>query len=76
MLDNGSYDNTFNEFTPTITPRAGFATNHPSQTNFCMGTCVNFIDTSTNFPIIWNWSFANGFPNTSNVQRNQSRERK
>ncbi len=49
-----------------LPPIAGFT---PSQNNFCENTCINFTDTSTNFPTSWSWNFGGGAtPNTSTLE--------
>jgi len=36
-----------------------------SNSNICIGTCINFTDISTNSPTSWNWSFPGGTPSSS-----------
>lgn len=55
----------FTEYTPSITPSVGFTA---SQTSFCVGTCINFTDTSTIAPTSWNWTFPGGTPSSSTSQ--------
>ncbi|MBI4929768.1 MAG: PKD domain-containing protein, partial [Bacteroidetes bacterium] len=39
-----------------------------SSTNFCVNTCINFTDLSTNSPTSWIWSFAGASPSGSTSQ--------
>lgn len=47
------------------TPTAKFAS---SDSTFCVGTCINFMDSSTNSPTSWQWYFPGGTPATSTSQ--------
>ncbi len=50
---------------PAVPPVASFT---PSQTNVCLGQCINFTDNSTNTPTTWTWTFNGANPNSSNLQ--------
>src|SRR3989442_815098 len=39
-----------------------------SNTNVCVGNVVSFMDSTTNDPTSWNWSFPGGTPNTDTIQ--------
>jgi gliding motility-associated-like protein len=38
-----------------------------SDSNICVGSCVDFSDLSTNTPTTWNWVFTGATPGTSNI---------
>lgn len=51
--------------TPAAAPQANFTA---SNTNLCVGQCINFTDLSTNAPTTWSWTFQGGTPGTSTSQ--------
>ncbi|MCJ8289122.1 MAG: gliding motility-associated C-terminal domain-containing protein [Crocinitomicaceae bacterium] len=38
----------------------------------CVGSCIDFLDQSTNSPTQWNWTLNGGIPNTSTAQNPQT----
>lgn len=48
-----------------VPPIANFGT---LDTNLCIGDCINFIDSSANFPANWTWYFPGSDSATSNMQ--------
>jgi len=50
---------------PAVPPVASFT---PSQTNVCLGQCINFTDNSTNTPTSWTWTFNGANPTSSALQ--------
>ncbi|MFZ9028256.1 MAG: PKD domain-containing protein, partial [Crocinitomicaceae bacterium] len=49
----------------TSAPVAAFS---PSATSGCEGTCINFVDNSTNAPTSWNWTFPGASTTSSSAQ--------
>jgi PKD repeat protein len=62
---SNSFSQNFAEYIPSKTPMADFTA---SQATFCVGTCINFTDASTNAPTSWVWTFPGGTPTSSSVQ--------
>jgi gliding motility-associated-like protein len=48
--------------TCAVLPVANFTA---SNTNICVGDCINFTDQTTNNPVSWNWTFPGGNPPSS-----------
>lgn len=44
-------------YTSTINPTTPLASFSTNKTTICAGDCINFFDSSTNFPTDWSWTF-------------------